>query len=297
MTISKCISLLRQRMLDDMKMRRLVEGTQAAYVRAVKRLAQYLGRSPDTATDEDLRRFQLHLVESDMSSGTLNATITGLRFLFEVTLGSPERMAKMSPVREPIRLPVVLSVEDVARLLAAAVNLKARTALSVAYGAGLRAAEVVSLKITDIDSQRMLIRVDQGKGSKDRDAKLSPVLHRLLRHWYVEARVEGKMLPGGWLFPGMNPVNHLSTRQLNRLFRLSLEAAGVNQRATLHTLRHSFATHMLEAGVDIRVIQVLLGHKKLETTARYSHVATKTLREVTSPLDSLPLNVPRRSRK
>jgi len=297
MTISKCISPLRQRMLDDMKMRRLVEGTQAAYVRAVKRLAQYLGRSPDTATDEDLRRFQLHLVESDMSSGTLNATITGLRFLFEVTLGSPERMAKMSPVREPIRLPVVLSVEDVARLLAAAVNLKARTALSVAYGAGLRAAEVVSLKITDIDSQRMLIRVDQGKGSKDRDAKLSPVLHRLLRHWYVEARVEGKMLPGGWLFPGMNPVNHLSTRQLNRLFRLSLEAAGVNQRATLHTLRHSFATHMLEAGVDIRVIQVLLGHKKLETTARYSHVATKTLREVTSPLDSLPLNVPRRSRK
>ncbi len=297
MTISKFISPLRQRMLDDMKMRRLAEGTQAAYVRAVKRLAQYLGCSPATATDEDLRRFQLHLVESDMSSGTLNATITGLRFLFEVTLGSPERMAKMSTVREPIRLPVVLSVEDVARLLATAVNLKARTALSVAYGAGLRAAEVVSLKIADIDSQRMLIRVDQGKGGKDRDAKLSPILHRLLRHWYVEARATGKMLPGGWLFPGMNPVNHLSTRQLSRLFRLSAAAAGIDKRATLHTLRHSFATHMLEAGVDIRVIQVLLGHKKLDTTARYSHVATKTLREVTSPLDSLPLSIPRRSRK
>ena len=297
MTISKCISPLRQRMLDDMKMRQLAAGTQAAYVRAVKRLAQYLGRSPDTATDEDLRRFQLHLVESDISSGTLNATITGLRFLFEVTLGSPERMAKMSTVREPIRLPVVLSVEDVARLLAAAVNLKARAALSVAYGAGLRAAEVVSVKIADIDSQRMVIRVDQGKGSKDRYAKLSPILQALLRHWYVQARATGKILPGGWLFPGMNPVNHLSTRQLNRLFRLSAAAAGVDNRATLHTLRHSFATHMLEAGVDIRVIQVLLGHKKLDTTARYSHVATKTLREVTSPLDSLPLSVPRRSRK
>ena len=236
-------------------------------------------------------------MESDISSGTLNATITGLRFLFEVTLGSPERMAKMSTVREPIRLPVVLSVEDVARLLAAAVNLKARAALSVAYGAGLRAAEVVSVKIADIDSQRMVIRVDQGKGSKDRYAKLSPILQALLRHWYVQARATGKILPGGWLFPGMNPVNHLSTRQLNRLFRLSAAAAGVDNRATLHTLRHSFATHMLEAGVDIRVIQVLLGHKKLDTTARYSHVATKTLREVTSPLDSLPLSVPRRSRK
>ena len=296
MTISQFISPLRQRMLDDMKMRKLADKTQAAYVRAVKRLAQYLGRSPATATDEDLRRFQLHLVESGIASTTLNATITGLRFLFAVTLGSPERMAKMSTVREPIRLPVVLSVEDVARLLAAA-DLKARAALSVAYGAGLRAAEVVSLKIADIDSQRMLIRVDEGKGKKDRYAKLSPVLHRLLRHWYAEARAEGKMLPGGWLFPGMNPVNHLSTRQLRRMFHACAEAAGIDQRATLHTLRHSFATHMLEAGVDIRVIQVLLGHKKLETTARYSHVATKTLREVTSPLDSLPLNVPRRSRK
>ncbi len=296
MTISKCISPLRQRMLDDMKMRKLADKTQTAYVRAVKRLAQYLGRSPATATDEDLRRFQLHLVESGITSTTLNATITGLRFLFAVTLGSPERMAKMSTVREPIRLPVVLSVEDVARLLAAA-DLKARAALSVAYGAGLRAAEVVSLKIADIDSQRMLIRVDEGKGKKDRYAKLSPILQRLLRHWYVEARATGKMLPSGWLFPGMNPVNHLSTRQLNRLFHSSAEAAEVDPRATLHTLRHSFATHMLEAGVDIRVIQVLLGHKKLDTTARYSHVATKTLREVMSPLDSLPLSVPRRSRK
>ena len=297
MTISKSISPLRQRMLDDMTMRQLADKTQAAYLLAVKRLAQYLGRSPATATDEDLRRFQLHLVESGITSTTLNATITGLRFFFEVTLGSPERMAKMSTVREPVRLPVVLSVEDVARLLAAAVNLKARAALAVAYGAGLRAAEVVSLKIADIDSQRMLIRVDQGKGKKDRDAKLSSTLQTLLRHWYVEARATGNLLPGGWLFPGMNPVNHLSTRQLNRLFRSSAEAAGIDKRATLHTLRHSYATHLLEAGVDIRVIQVLLGHKKLDTTARYSHVATKTLREVMSPLDSLPLSATRRSRK
>jgi integrase/recombinase XerD len=183
----------------------------------------------------------------------------------------------------------VLSPQEVTRLLDAAPNLKARAALSVAYGAGLRAAEVVSLKISDIDSERMVIRVEQGKGSKDRYAMLSPTLLALLRHWYQEARAAGKMLPGGWLFPGMNPVDPLSKRQLNRLFHVAAEAAGLNKRASLHTLRHSFATHLLEQKTDIRVIQVLLGHKKLETTALYSQVATKTLREVKSPLDALPL--------
>jgi len=289
MTSSKSISPLRQRMLDDMTMRQLADKTQAHYLRAAKQLAQYLGRSPDTATDEDLRRFQLHLVEHGASSTMLNGTITGLRFLFEVTLGSPERMAKMSPVREPRKLPMVLSPEEVARLLAAAPNLKARTAMSVAYGAGLRASEVVYLTPRDIDSERMIIRVVQGKGHKDRYAMLSPTLLELLRHWYIEARATGKGFPGGWLFPGMDPVDHLSTRQLNRLFRVSVKAAGINQRATLHTLRHSFATHLLEQDTDIRIIQVLLGHKKLETTALYSHVATNTLREIQSPLDTLPL--------
>jgi site-specific recombinase XerD len=276
-------------MLDEMRMRKLAPETQALYLRGVERLAKYLGRSPDQADAEDLRRFQLHLVEQGISSTTLNGTITALRFLFETTLGSPERMAKMSTVREPRKLPVVLSAEEVARLLEAAPNLKARAALSVAYGAGLRAAEVVSLKVGDIDSERMVIRVEQGKGSKDRYAMLSPTLLALLRHWYQEARAAGKMLPGGWLFPGLNPIDPLSKRQLNRLFHVAAETAGLNKRASLHTLRHSFATHLLEQKTDIRVIQVLLGHKKLETTALYSQVATKTLREVKSPLDALPL--------
>lgn len=289
MTSTKSISPLRQRMLDDMAMRKLTPQTQRHYLRAVERLAKYLGRSPDQAEAEDLRRFQLHLVEQGVASTTLNGTITGLRFLFEVTLGSPERMAKMSAVREPRKLPVVLSAEEVTRLLEAAPNLKARAALSVAYGAGLRAAEVVSLKVGDIDSERMVIRVEQGKGSKDRYAMLSPTLLALLRHWYQEARAAGKMLPGGWLFPGLNPIDPLSTRQLNRLFHVAAQTAGLDKRASLHTLRHSFATHLLEQKTDIRVIQVLLGHKKLETTALYSQVATKTLREVKSPLDALPL--------
>jgi integrase/recombinase XerD len=289
MTSTKSISPLRQRMLDDMAMRKLTPQTQRHYLRAVERLAKYLGRSPDQAEAEDLRRFQLHLVEQGVASTTLNGTITGLRFLFEVTLGSPERMAKMSAVREPRKLPVVLSAEEVTRLLEAAPNLKARAALSVAYGAGLRAAEVVALKVGDIDSERRVIRVEQGKGSKDRYAMLSPTLLALLRHWYQEARAAGKMLPGGWLFPGLNPIDPLSTRQLNRLFHTAAEAAGLDKRASLHTLRHSFATHLLEQKTDIRIIQVLLGHKKLETTALYSQVATKTLREVKSPLDALPL--------
>jgi site-specific recombinase XerD len=276
-------------MLDDMRMRKLAPQTQALYLRGVERLAKYLGRSPAEADAEDLRRFQLHLVEQGVSSTTLNGTITALRFLFETTLGAPERMAKMSAVREPRKLPVVLSPEEVTRLLEAAPNLKARAALSVAYGAGLRAAEVVSLKVGDIDSERMVIRVEQGKGSKDRYAMLSPTLLVLLRHWYQQARAAGKMLPGGWLFPGLNPVDPLSKRQLNRLFHVAAQTAGLNKRASLHSLRHAFATHLLEQKTDIRVIQVLLGHKKLETTALYSQVATKTLREVKSPLDALPL--------
>jgi len=289
MTKNKCISPLRQRMLDDMKMRKLSDKTQAHYVRAVKRLAKFLGRSPDTATAEDLRDFQLHLVDNGVTNTTINRTITGLKFFFEVTLQAPERLALMSPVREPQKLPVVLSAEEVAEVLACTPNLKAQAALSIAYGAGLRAAEVVSLKTGDIDSDRMLIRVEQGKGQKDRTAMLSPALLELLRQWYRQARLKHKVRPGGWLFPGMKPERHLSTRQLNRLFHLSVEAAGIDKRVSLHTLRHSFATHLLEQKTDIRVIQVLLGHKKLETTARYSHVASKTLLEVTSPLDRLPL--------
>jgi integrase/recombinase XerD len=288
----KPISPLRQRMLDDMAMRKLKPQTQIAYIRAVKKLAQFLGRSPDCATSEDLRRFQLHLVALGVSSVTLNATITGLRFFFEVTLRRADALEQMSPVHEPRKLPVVLSAAEVEQILAAAGSLKYRVALSVAYGAGLRASEVVHLKVTDIDSARMVIRVEQGKGRKDRHAMLSPSLLELLRAWYRQAQAERKMLPGGWLFPGQNPVEPLSTRQLNRAFHLALDATPIEKRVSLHSLRHAFATHLLEQKVDIRVIQVLLGHQKLETTARYSHVASQTLREIKGPLEYLALSAP-----
>ena len=281
------VSPLRQRMLEDMRMRKLAPKTQTAYIRAVRRFTAYLGRPPDTATVEDLRNFQLRLVDEGTSPTTLNATITGLKFFCEITLDRAELTARMQPVHVPRTLPVVLSREEVASLIAAAPNLKHQTALSLAYGTGLRASEVVSLKVGDIDSQRMTLRVEQGKGSKDRYAMLSPVLLERLRVWWRVARAQGKMLEGGWLFPGMNPVDPLTTRQLNRAIHMAAESAHIDKRVSMHTLRHSFATHLLEQKVDIRVIQVLLGHKKLETTAMYAQVATDVLREVVSPLEQL----------
>ncbi len=284
---NKSVSPLRQRMLDDMTMRKLNPKTQSSYLRAVKNFTRFFGRSPDQASPEDLRGFQLHMVEQGVSSTTLNATITGLKFFFGVTLDRPSALKKMSPVRKAQKLPQVLSVEEVARLLKAASNLKHRAALSLAYGAGLRASEVTHLKSADIDSERMIIRVQQGKGRRDRYAMLSPSLLELLRCWWREAQAQGKMLAGGWLFPGQNPVNPLSTRQLNRACKSAAAMAELNKRISRHTLRYSFATHLLEQKVDIRVIQVLLGHQKLENTARYSHVATRTLSEVKSPLEYL----------
>jgi len=284
---TKPISPLRQRMLDDMRMRKLSPKTQSKYIRAVINLTRFLGRSPDTATAEDLRRYQLQLVETGTSRRMLNATITALRFFFGVTLDHAEVMTKMCAVREPRTLPVVLSREEVARLIDAADKPKYQAALSVAYGAGLRASEVVALKVGDIDRQRMTLRIEQGKGRKDRYAMLSPVLIERLRAWWRAARAQGQMLNGSWLFPGQNPVNPLSTRQLNRICHAAASAAGINKRVSMHTLRHSYATHLLEQKVDIRIIQVLLGHKRLETTALYTQVATEVLREVTSPLESL----------
>ncbi|WP_454743290.1 tyrosine-type recombinase/integrase [Cupriavidus necator] len=281
------ISPLRQRMIEDMRMRKLADQTQTQYIRAVCQFAAFLGRSPDTASTEDLRRYQLHLVDHGISPVSLNAAITGLKFFFEVTLGDAQRMAKMRPVRVPRTLPVVLSPDEVARLLAAAGNLKHQTALAIAYGAGLRASEVVALKVTDIDSERMTLRIEQGKGRKDRYAMLSPVLLERLRVWWRVAHAQGKMLDGGWLFPGLNPIEPLSPRQLNRAIHAAAQDAQIDKRVSMHTLRHSFATHLLEQKVDIRVIQVLLGHKKLETTALYAQVATDLLREVVSPLENL----------
>jgi site-specific recombinase XerD len=277
----KAISPLRRRMLEDMAIRKLAPKTQSSYVRAVRNFAAFLGRSPDQASAEELRRYQLHLSTSGMSAPSLNATVTALRFFFAVTLERRELTERMPFVREPRKLPVVLSPEEVARLLDAAPGLKYKAALSVAYGAGLRAAEVVALKLSDIDSQRMVIRVEQGKGAKDRYVMLSEHLLHLLRSYWQAAP------PQGWLFPGQNPVNPLTTRQLRRACHAAAEAAGIDKRVSLHTLRHSFATHLLEQKVDIRVIQVLLGHKKLETTARYSQVASTTLRAVKSPLEHL----------
>jgi site-specific recombinase XerD len=285
---SAVVSPLRRRMIEDMRMRRLNGKTQVAYIRAVRRFAGFLGRSPDSASAEDLRRFQLHLAEQGTSSMTINATITGLRFFFEITLGRGELMTMMSAVREPQKLPVVLSREEVARLLAAVRNPKHRAALSVAYGAGLRASEVAALKVGDVDGQRMTLRVEQGKGRKDRYALLSPVLLHSLRTWWRLAQQQGRMLRGGWLFPGMDPTDPITTRQLNRAIHQAATAARIDKRVSMHTLRHSFATHLLEQKVDIRVIQVLLGHKKIETTVQYTQVATEVLREVVSPLETLP---------
>lgn len=293
MTQKKSISPLRQRMTDDMRMRRMTAGTQKAYLHAVTQFTRFLGRSPETATAEELRDFQLHLVDAGTTASMLNGIITALRFFFRVTVGKPERLSLMSPVPQPEVLPVILSPGEVAEILAFAPSLKAQTALSVAYGAGLRGSEIVKLKTTDIDSERMVIRVDQGKGAKDRTGLLSPSLLAQLRQWYRHARSRGEIEPGGWLFCGYGG-RHLSRRQLNRLFHQAANAAGIDKAVSLHSLRHAYATHLLEQGTDIRLIQVLLGHKKLGTTARYAHVASKALLEVDSPLDRLPLGKQRR---
>src|ERR1700758_4612992 len=257
--VSQPMSPLRRRMLEDMAMRGLREDTRRDYVRFVQNFAAFLRRPPDTATPEDIRRFQVHQAESDVQPPTINCSVS------------------------------VLSVEEVGRLLEAAPGPKYKAALGTAYGAGLRVSEVAALKIGDIDSTRMLIRVEQGKGRKDRNAMLSPQLLELLRLWWREGKRRGVMLPQGWLFPGRNSLEPISTRQLNRAVHEAAEAAGIKKRVSPHTLRHSFATHLLEQDVDIRVIQVLLGHSKLDTTALYARVATKTIRAVTSPLEHLRL--------
>jgi integrase/recombinase XerD len=284
--IDASISPLRQRMIEDMTIRNLAPKTQHGYIRTIKQFAAFLGRSPDTASFEDVRRFQLHLAARGVGPGALNQAVSALRFLFRITLGRRDIVEHTPFVHKPHKLPVVLSPEEVARLLDAAPSLKYRAALSVAYGAGLRAGEVVSLKVSDIDSARMLIRVEQGKGRKDRYVMLSPHLLALLRAWWRVAR------PQGWLFPGQNRVNPLTTRQLNRACHTAAERARLDKPVSLHTLRHSFATHLLEQNIDIRVIQVLLGHAKLDTTALYTRVATKTIRAVMSPLEQLALKQP-----
>jgi integrase/recombinase XerD len=275
------ISPLRRRMIEDMTIRKLGPKTQAGYIRTVKNFAAFLGHSPDRASAEDIRRYQLHLATGGLGIPSVNAAMTALRFFFKVTLRRGDVTEDIVFAREPRRLPVVLSPEEVARLLAAAPSLKYQAALSIAYGAGLRASEVISLKVGDIDSARMVIRVDQGKGHKDRYVMLSQQLLDLLRRWWLVKR------PRDWLFPGRVPGHPLTVRRLNGAIHVAARRAGIDKRVGMHTLRHSFATHLLERKTDIRVIQVLLGHKKLDTTALYTRVAIKAIGEVISPLDLL----------
>lgn len=276
---------LRQRMIGDMQIRGLGEKAQKAHIRNVKHFAAFLGRPPDTATPEDLRAYQLQMTNDGVSASTYNVRIISLRFFFGFTCGREEMKRFMQFHRKPRKLPIVLSVEEVADLMAAVPGpgLKYRAALGISYGAGLRAAEVCNLKVKDIDSDRMLIHVDDGKGGRDRKAMLSPSLLDLLREYWRESR------PEGWLFPGKPKIMPLSPRQLNRAFTSAKHMAGISKPATLHTLRHSFATHLLEANTDVRVIQVLLGHAKLTTTARYTHVATKTIQSTVSPFEHMKL--------
>jgi integrase/recombinase XerD len=283
------VSPLRQRLIDDMTMRRFSQETQRNYIRDVGRFASFLGRPPDTATAEDLRRFQVDQREAGVPVPTMNSIVSALRFFFTQTLDRPDLSRKLFRVSHPRKLPVVLSPDEVARLLDATTCLKHQAALSVAYGAGLRVAEVSTLKVGDVDSERMLLRVERGKGGQYRNAMLSGDLLTLLRQWWKAGRQQGVMHRDGWLFPGQHAGKPISTRQLHRIVVEAARAADIAKRVGPHTLRHSFATHLLEDGVDIRVIQALLGHAKLENTAFYTKVATRTVRTVTSPLDKLAM--------
>jgi len=275
------ISPLRRRMIEDMTIRQFKASTQHTYVRFVKDFSIFFGRSPNKAAFEDVRRYQLDLISRGVSPCTINATMTALRFFFRITVRRFDIANHIPLVPQPRKLPVILSPEEVARLLEAARTPKYKAALALAYGAGLRISEIVSLKVSDIDSKRMLIRVELGKGRKDRYAMLSPHLLELLRNWWPVLR------PKGYLFPGQDRINPLTTRHLHRICVEAARAAGITKRVSPHSLRHSFATHLLERKVDIRVIQALLGHSKLDTTAIYTRVATKTIQEVTSPLEYL----------
>lgn len=278
---------LRQRLNEDMAIRQLAAKTQIGYIRGINNLCEYLQHSPETATYEELRAFQLFMVNNGVSGMTVNATLTSLRFLFQMTLDKPEVVLRMRPVTVARKLPIVLNLDEAKRFMASATHPKYKAALAVAYGAGLRVSEIVSLKVGDIDSQRMAIRVEQGKGKRDRYAMLSPVLLEHLRTWWSFANQQGQMFAGGWLFPGLNPINHMSARHLSRVCKETASIAGITKNVSMHTLRHSFATHLLEAHVDIRVIQVLLGHAQLDTTALYTQVATDLLKKVISPLDTV----------
>jgi integrase/recombinase XerD len=295
------MSPLRRRMIEDMNARRLGPHSQRSHVYSCERFAAFLKRSPDTATAEDVRRFQLHLMESGASISNRNRIMTGLKFLLRVTLRRLDLVAEIYHLKEPQRLPLVMSPEEAKRLLAMAGTSKVRVMLALGYGCGLRAGEVVRLKVGDIDSAQNVIRVVQAKGRKDRHVMLPPEVLGLLRQWWRERPRDDRGVPPDqrWLFPGRRPGRPMTTRQLSRLFHDTAEAAGIRKPVTLHSLRHSFATHLLERGTDIRIIQALLGHHKLDTTARYTRVATGMIASIESPLHLLsePPRAARRGKK
>jgi site-specific recombinase XerD len=290
---------LRRRMTEDMTARNLGPHSRRNYLNSCARLAAFLGRSPDTATADDIRRFQLFLIEDGVSIVGRNRIMTGVKFLLRVTLRRHDLAAEIYHLKEPQKVPLVMSRDEIKRLLAMAASIKVRVMLSLAYGCGMRTGEVVRLRVGDIDSAQNIIRVVQSKGRKDRNVMLPADVLGLLRDWWRERPTRhdaGVAKERRWLFPGYKPGRPLTTRQFIRLFHATAAAAGIRKPVTPHSLRHSFATHLLERGIDIRVIQTLLGHDKLETTARYTRVATGMIAAVDSPLDELDAR-PRKRRK
>jgi site-specific recombinase XerD len=279
------VSPLRRRMIEDMTVRNLSPATQRSYLHAVTKFSRYFSRSPDHLGLEDVRTFQVHLVATGISWPALNQTVCALRFFYGVTLGHGEIPERIPYAREPRKLPVVLNADEIVRFLEAVPSLKTRAALTTAYAAGLRASEAVGLKVGNIDSGRMVISVEHGKGGKDRTVMLSAQLLAILRTYWRLAR------PRHWLFPGRDEAKPIDVQVLHSACRSARAAAGIDKRVTVHTLRHSFATHLLESGTDIRIIQVLLGHNNLSSTARYTQVSNGLISRTTSPFDRLTLEV------
>jgi site-specific recombinase XerD len=273
---------LRERMIQDMRLRNYSPKTIKSYVRSVRDFAQYFDSSPDKLGIEQVRRYQVYLVEEKRISWShFNTTVCALRFFYGTTLGQEEVIQRIPYAKRPKTLPTVLSREEVLRIFRCIPEHIYRVVLMTAYSAGLRLSEVIRLRVEDIDSGRKLIRIRHGKGGKDRYVPLSEVLLEVLRGYWRIARAED------WLFPGKKPGHYLSGRTVQRALARAVKAAGIRKRVSTHTMRHSFATHLLEAGTDIRTIQKLLGHKRLETTAIYTHVTEHNIQSTTSPLDLL----------
>lgn len=274
---------LRQRMIEDMRVRNLSPHTQRLYVERVAKFAQYFGKSPELLGPEDVRTYQVYLTyQKGASSSMLQQTVCALRFLYRNTLGKEWALPYIPAPKREKKLPMVLSQDEISRFFENLPNLKHRALIMTAYSTGMRVSEVVSLRVADIDSERMMIHIKQGKGRKDRDVMLSPNLLELLRAYWKVAR------PAEWLFPGQRRGTHLTPKRVHQVCVKASAAAGLTKRATVRALPHSFATHLLEAGANIRVIPILLGHRSLRTTARYTHVSRETICSTSSPLDLMP---------